>query len=235
MPPTPLTPPVQASDIVAEQDRLTLADAFAAQDAGASSLPEGDGGEPSIWYWVRANHGLNALLWQQEDLARRTDVPDAEVVANKRAIDRFNQGRNDAVERLDEILLVGLNLADGLTVAGDRPVSAARPGARLNSETAGSMIDRLSILGLKIRAMQTHSGRGDIDEDQRGASGRRLAQLHQQRRDLMGCLDTLISEAQRGLAYFKVYRQFKMYNDPQYRRGGADGAEPPPQDVPAPR
>jgi hypothetical protein len=30
------------------------------------------------------------------------------------------------------------------------------------------------------------------------------------------CLDALIADARAGRAYFKVYRQFKMYNDPRW-------------------
>ena len=45
---------------------------------------------------IAANHFHNRSLWAQEDLARRTQAPDAEIVANKRAIDRHNQARNDA-------------------------------------------------------------------------------------------------------------------------------------------
>ena len=54
------------------------------------------------WHWIEANHRFNTLLWREEDLARRMDVADAEIAANKRAIDRYNQQRNDAVERIDE-------------------------------------------------------------------------------------------------------------------------------------
>jgi Protein of unknown function (DUF4254) len=60
--------------------------------------------------WVRTNHRFNCLLWDEEDLARRTKASDAEITANKRAIDGFNQARNDAVERIDEILLLALGL-----------------------------------------------------------------------------------------------------------------------------
>lgn len=88
---------------------------------------------------IAANHCYNCRLWLEEDLVRRTGVPNADMVANKRAIDRFNQARNDATERLDEHLLLTL------------PVP--QPDARHHSETPGSMVDRLSILTLKIHHM----------------------------------------------------------------------------------
>ena len=41
-----------------------------------------------------------------------------------------------------------------------------------------------------------------------------LATLVEHRTDLAACLDRLLAECERGEAYFKIYRQFKMYNDP---------------------
>ena len=166
--------------------------------------------------WITTNHRYNSLLWAEEDLARRTQVSDSEIAANKRAIDRYNQARNDATERVDEILLVQLGLVDQASARTDSPVSREPVGARLNSETAGSMIDRLSILALKLRAMREQAARADVDEAHRALSRQRLAQLERQRGDLAACLDTLLREAMAGRACFKVYRQFKMYNDPRF-------------------
>jgi hypothetical protein len=89
-------------------------------------------------------------------------------------------------------------------------------GARLNSETAGSMIDRLSIMALKIHAMREQTLRSDVDAEHLASSAVKLARLAQQRQDLAGCLDALLADALAGRAWFKVYRQFKMYNDPRF-------------------
>ena len=53
-------------------------------------------------------------------------------------------------------------------------------GARLNSETAGSMIDRMSILALKVHAMRAQTERTDVDADHVAASRVKLARLEQQ-------------------------------------------------------
>ena len=173
--------------------------------------------EPTgLWDWIRANHRFNALLWREEDQARRTRVSDAQIVANKRAIDRYNQARNDAVERIDEVLLVGLGLMEAGSAAGHAPRYRVAPDAFLNSETAGSMIDRMSILALKIHALRIHADRADVSPASIEESRARARQLAQQRTDLGACLDRLLADAQRGAAYFKVYRQFKMYNDRAY-------------------
>lgn len=195
-----------AAEIVAAHERW-LADAGWPQPAVP---PAGD-----LWSWIEANHLHNSLLWAEEDLARRTRVADGEIAANKRAIDRYNQARNDATERVDELLLVALGLVDAASARTDAPRPTVAAGARLNSETAGSMIDRLSILALKVRAMREQAARGDVDAAHLEASRRKLAQLEQQRADLAGCLDALLDDARAGRAYFKVYRQFKMYNDPR--------------------
>jgi len=157
---------------------------------------------PLAWRSIEANHRFNCLLWREEDKARRTDVGPAEIAASKRLIDQHNQKRNDAVEALDEVILAALG-----------PIACA-PDARLSSETAGAMIDRMSILSLKIFHMREQTERTDADAAHVDSCSGKLQRLMQQRRDLASCLDQLLSEACAGRAYFKVYRQFKMYNDP---------------------
>jgi len=179
----------------------------------ADAVPQGEG---SVWHWIQANHLFNSRLWAEEDLARRTQVADADIAANKRAIDGFNQARNDATERVDELLLVALGLVDPASARTDAPVSRVPSGARLNSETAGSIVDRLSIMALKVNAMRQQTRRTDADAQHIAASQGKLARLLEQRTDLGACLDGLLADAQAGRAYFKVYRQFKMYNDPRF-------------------
>ena len=160
----------------------------------------GDADEP--WAWIATNHRCNGLLWDEEDQARRTDVPDAAIVANKRAIDGYNQRRNDAIEHIDEALLARL--------VGVAP----RPDAWHNSETAGSIVDRLSILALKIHHMRAQALRGDVTDEHLRRCRDKLARLSLQRDDLARCFDTLLARAAEGRAFWRVYRQFKMYNDP---------------------
>jgi Protein of unknown function (DUF4254) len=172
--------------------------------------------EENVWHWIGKNHRNNCLLWDEEDLARRTRASDADITANKRAIDKYNQARNDATERVDEYLLLSLGLIDPATVGTDQPLNRVSADARLNSETAGSMIDRMSIMSLKIRAMTAQTARADVDQSHRDSSTAKLARLNEQRNDLAACLDRLLDDSRAGRAYFKVYRQFKMYNDPRF-------------------
>jgi hypothetical protein len=227
-------PPLHAAEVAAEHDRLLTDPHWPLSDDASSPTAapaEADDLTTGLWHWIRTNHRFNTLLWREEDLARRTRVADAEIAANKRAIDRFNQTRNDATERVDEILLMQLGLVDRESAGTDSPRSTAAPGARLNSEAAGSMVDRLSIMALKIHAMRAQTLRTDAEAAHLESSRRKLAQLQLQRQDLMGCLDALVADAAVGRTYFKVYRQFKMYNDARYnpalvaeatsQRGGA--------------
>lgn len=174
-----------------------------------------------VWQWIAANHRYNTLLWNEEDKARRTDVgPDA-IAGSKRLIDQYNQKRNDAVECIDEAILSGLGML------GDQPPA---PDARLNSETAGAMTDRLSILSLKIFHMREQTERNDAAPDHIAKCREKLQRLTMQREDLAGCLRQLLTDAGAGRAWFKVYRQFKMYNDPTlnpylYGKAGSAAAD----------
>ena len=111
--------------------------------------PQEASGCETAWSWIAANHRFNMLLWDEEDQARRTDVDAQAIADNKRAIDRFNQQRNDAVEKIDEALLARI---------ANIPIA---PCAWHNSETAGAMIDRLSILSLKAFHMAAQTRRSD--------------------------------------------------------------------------
>ena len=197
-----------AADVIATHDRLLASSGWPAHEPAPLH-------DSPVWTWVQANHRFNSLLWAEEDLARRQTVPDAEIAANKRAIDGYNQARNDATERVDELLLVALGLVDEASARTDAPVSTVPAAARLNSETAGSIVDRMSIMALKVHAMRLQTERTDVDDLQRAASVVKLERLRQQRLDLGSCLDELLADARAGRAYFKVYRQFKMYNDPR--------------------
>ena len=90
------------------------------------------------------------------------------------------------------------------------------------AETVGWLADKLSIVELKIYHMHQQADRKDVAPDFRERCEDRLQVLRMQRDDLAAELTQLLSDVAAGRVTPKVYRQFKMYNDPQYRveRGG---------------
>jgi hypothetical protein len=70
---------------------------------------------------------------------------------------------------------------------------------------------------LKIYHMQEQADRSDATSEFRERCESRLEVLRMQRNDLADELSQLFSDILAGRVVPKVYRQFKMYNDPQYR------------------
>ena len=93
------------------------------------------------------------------------------------------------------------------------------------AETVGWLADKISIMELKIYHMREQANRGDAPPEFRARCEERLAVLRVQRDDLAAELTALLADIATGRVVPKLYRQFKMYNDPQYRvphaeRGG---------------
>ncbi len=163
-------------------------------------IPES--GDP-LYQLVSEQHHTNFDLWHEEDKARDPDASDAIIATVKRSIDRLNQKRNDEIEKIDEALLDEL---------GQRSVRIMAD-ARLNSETPGSMIDRLSISALKIYHMDEETKRVDASSEHQKNCEAKLMLLQEQRRDLGKCLMEFLEDLVFGRKTLKVYRQMKMYND----------------------
>lgn len=159
---------------------------------------------PELDRAIGEEHLVNIRLWHEEDEARRPSVDDHVIAATKRRIDVLNQQRNDLIERIDGLLLA-------LLAESDLPHATAP----LHSETPGAIIDRLSVLTLKVYHMREEVDRSDAPEAHRQLCRQRLEVLEQQRDDLAACLDVLSTDLTAGNKRFQRYRQFKMYNDPE--------------------
>ncbi len=149
-------------------------------------------------------HRFNFLLWHEEDIARSPAVSDGRIAQVKRAIDRYNQARNDAIEKVDDWLIADL-AARGIAAAPDAPAATETPGAAL---------DRLSILELRRYHMREQVERRDASQDHKEKAAGKLAVLDQQREHLVAALDRLLAEIYAGQRPLRVFRQMKMYNDP---------------------
>jgi hypothetical protein len=148
--------------------------------------------------------GFNFLLWHEEDIARSPQASDAEIAAVKRRIDRYNQQRNDAIEQLDDWITARL--------AELRIHPSA--DAQLNSETAGSVIDRLSILALRIFHLEEQTARSDASREHIELVAQKLEIARLQQADLSQSLAELVDDLLAGRKRHRTYRQMKMYNDP---------------------
>ena len=62
--------------------------------------------------------------------------------------------------------------------------------------------------------MEEEAKRSSASDEHRGACNQKLAVLLQQRTDLSVSIDELLADIESGKKYMKVYRQMKMYNDP---------------------
>lgn len=149
-------------------------------------------------------HRFNFLLWHEEDIARSPDVTDEKIAKVKRAIDGYNQSRNDAIEKVDDWLIDELG-RQGVTA------DTAAPAA---TETPGAAIDRLSILELRRYHMQEQIDRTDAAPEHREKAANRMAILDVQRDHLIEALSRLLDEIFSGQRPLRVFRQMKMYNDP---------------------
>jgi hypothetical protein len=163
--------------------------------------PEPYGTQPSAFLGtVLAHHRANFDLWHEEDKAREPGASDARIAQVKRNIDLLNQKRNDLVEVMDQALL--------------DDAGAQNPLAPLHSESPGLILDRLSVLALKTYHTTEEVHRASASDAHRQKNLARLAVLEEQRGDLASCLDSLWIEVHAGRRRFKLYRQMKMYNDP---------------------
>lgn len=145
---------------------------------------------------------IDTVQWHFEDLIREPSINPNAGMELKRKIDKSNQHRTDMVEQIDDRFLDSF-----------KDVKATST-AKLNTESPAWVVDRLSILALKIYHMQEQVDRTEVDEDHKLKSQARLDVLLEQKTDLITAFEQLLDEYEAGTKVMKVYRQMKLYNDP---------------------
>jgi hypothetical protein len=144
---------------------------------------------------------IDTVQWHLEDLIRDPTISGKEVLQLKRKIDFSNQDRTDLVEKIDDYFLdIFKNVKPNDT-------------ARLNTESLGWAVDRLSILKLKIFHMEVEVKRKDVGVEHQEKCSSKLGILLRQLEYLLKAIDTLLIDIESGVRIFTVYRQMKMYND----------------------
>jgi hypothetical protein len=144
---------------------------------------------------------IDTVQWHLEDIIRLPDIDPANGIAVKRRIDKSNQERTDIVEKIDDYFLEHFKKV------------VPKAGARINSETPAWLMDRMSILMLKIYHMKEQTERKDVSREHIARCVNKLSILMEQKADMKTAYDELIEDIGKGERRFKVYRQMKMYND----------------------
>jgi hypothetical protein len=144
---------------------------------------------------------IDTVQWHLEDIIRNPGIDPVEGIKLKRRIDKSNQDRTDLVEKIDDYFLEQF-----------RSVKP-KDGARINSETPAWLLDRMSILLLKIYHMREQAMRKDASPEHLAKCNDKLNVLLEQRSDMKNAFDELMEDISSGVRRFKVYRQMKMYND----------------------
>ncbi len=158
---------------------------------------------------------INTFQWHEEDRSRAHGAGDEVLGSVKRSIDASNRRRVQTVDRLDDLIFHQLKEAGVLA-----------EGVPLNSESPGSIIDRLTVLALKIYHIS------EAIEDLNQSPGRqaeeasnlkdKLENLTEQSNDLGICLDILMTGIHEGRIGLKLYRQVKVYRQADTGKLNAD-------------
>jgi hypothetical protein len=144
---------------------------------------------------------IDTVQWHLEDIIRDPKIDLNYAIEIKRRIDASNQHRTDVVEQIDDYFLAFFK--DCTT----------KENAKLNTESPAWVLDRMSILCLKIYHMQEQVNRTDATEEHINKCAQKLSILLEQQQDLGKAFEELLEDISNGDKYMKVYRQMKMYND----------------------
>lgn len=156
----------------------------------------------TIEYYLYLKNWIDTVQWHFEDIIRDPNIDPVEALTLKRRIDKSNQDRTDLVELIDSYFLDKY-----------KEVKVA-PDATINTESPAWAIDRLSILALKIYHMNEEVKRTNVTPEHHAQCEKKLNVLLEQQKDLSTAIDQLIADIEAGKKYMKVYKQMKMYNDP---------------------
>jgi len=156
----------------------------------------------SIEYYLYLKNWIDTVQWHFEDIIRDPNIDPVEALTLKRRIDKSNQDRTDLVELIDSYFLDKYKDVKVLD------------SAVINTESPAWAIDRLSILALKIYHMAQEVKRTDVSAEHLQQCQNKLNILLEQQKDLSTAIEQLLVDIEAGRKYMKVYKQMKMYNDP---------------------
>lgn len=158
--------------------------------------------EDSIEKMLYKKNWIDTVQWHLEDEIRRPEIDSNDGMQLKRRIDKSNQDRTDLVEELDTWFQIKYKNV------------VIQENATYNTESPAWAFDRLSILALKIYHMALEAQDSKKDNEHRTKCSHKLEVLLVQKNDLIQAIEELLENISTGKMYMKVYKQMKMYNDP---------------------
>ncbi len=153
---------------------------------------------------VRLNMETNLELWGLEDSARMTELGSDHVAKTKQEIDKNNQIRNDLIREMDIEIAKQIDISHSFQ-------------EQFYSESPGMIIDRLSIMFIKLAVI--HSlllviKEKDLQEEYKEKENIMLKQI-----DLVGqFLDAYFAKLERKEIFYEVQPAIKIYNDERIRK-----------------
>ena len=157
--------------------------------------------DASLSHLLYKKNWIDTVQWHYEDIIRDPNINPEKGMEIKRKIDKSNQDRTEMVEYIDSYFLNKFSEI------------VPKEQASINSESPAWVLDRLSILVLKIYHMDEEYKRDGAGEEHKDSCKKKLDILLEQRKDLAGAIDDLLTDISTGDKKMKVYKQMKMYND----------------------
>ena len=143
---------------------------------------------------------IDTVQWHLEDIVRKPNLNPQKGMEIKHRIDNSNQNRTDIVEKIDDYYF-------------NKFKDIESKKNKINTESPGWVVDRMSILCLKIYHMKEQVIRKDVSTIHLKKCEKKLNILKEQQIDLSDAFDELLDDYANGYKKLKVYRQMKMYND----------------------
>ena len=157
--------------------------------------------DTSLSHLLYKKNWIDTVQWHYEDIIRDPNINPEKGMEIKRKIDKSNQDRTEMVEYIDSYFLNKFSQI------------VPKEQASINSESPAWVLDRLSILVLKIYHMDEEYKREGAGEEHKDSCKKKLDILLEQRKDLARAIDDLLTDISTGDKKMKVYKQMKMYND----------------------
>jgi len=146
----------------------------------------------------------NKTLWNLEDSARLSELGDKHVAEAKKNIDIHNQQRNDLTREIDIVLYKLLNVVQGYKGA-------------FYSESPGMIIDRLSIIFIKLSVVQKITSLIK-ENDLKSEYIDKEKTLEGQIESIGSFFDLYIDRLLKKDVYFEIQQPVKIYNDTRIRK-----------------